>query len=57
MGAHYFDIEDKGFVMDRDALNFTFRFALPDLRQSTGGESFPPDPVGVMEDMKTAPAD
>lgn len=46
MGAHYFDIEDKGFVMDRDVLNFTFQFALPNLRQSTGGESFTPDPGG-----------
>lgn len=36
MGAHYFDIEDQGFVMDRDVLNFTFRFALPHLCQFTG---------------------
>lgn len=43
--------------MDRDALDFTFWFALPNLRQSTGGGSFLPDPVGVMENMKIAPAD
>lgn len=65
VGAHYFDIEDKNFVMDRDALDFTFRFDYrtyvePPEEKALNypdEESFVPDPVGVMEDIKIAPAD
>lgn len=65
VGAHYFDIEDKDFIMDKDALDLTFRFDYrtyvepPEEKALNypNEESFTPDQVAVMEDIKIASTD